>query len=214
MSGEVEGTPSTCEVHRNATIDRGVNTDDGAFGRSFGVHVGAMSFAATSSASLASLVAAFASTARVANFVTVLLMLLFIMFSGALVSSKGMPGSVSWIISINPFAYAFELISIGQFQSQCLVFNPTTMPALFDDTTDGTGLPCVEISGFQWLLQFGCTPAAHFNHTDDFPHNAHLDHCYYDYNTMHLDVVMGLLVTGAYTVLAAFAYGCWVREQR
>ena len=113
------------------------------------------------------LVSAFASTARVANFVTVLIMLLFIMFTGALVSSKGVADSISWIIAVNPFAYAFELISIGQFQSQCLVFNPTTMPALFDDTSDSTGLPCVEINGFEWLLQFGCTPAAHFDQTEN-----------------------------------------------
>ena len=175
-----------------------------------------MSLAATNAASLAALITAFSSTARVANFVTVLIMLVLVMFSGALVSHKSMPVYVAWLTHISPFAYVFELLAIGQFQGQCLLFNPTTMPALFDPTHSGAAMACVEIAGYQWLLQFGCTAVGRFNSTLDFPADPFSDpqKCAYTYTTMELDGVMGLLLLAGYTLLALCAFAFLVRERR
>ena len=208
-----DSDPSTCKTDPLALA---VGADYGAHGRSFAMHWGALSLAAANAASLAALVTAFSSTAQVANFVTVLIMLVLVMFSGALVSHKGMPGYIAWLSDISPFAYVFEALAIGQFQGQCLLFNPTTMPALFNPTHSGTAMACVEIAGYQWLLQFGCTAVGRFNSITDFPSNPFSDpqKCAYTYTTMELDGVMGLLLLAGYTLLALCAFAFLVHERR
>lgn len=183
----------------------------GAFGRSPEAHILFLSLAAISSATLGSLVSAGTRSTKVANFLTVLTILLFVMFSGALVSNTGMPWYAGWISYLSPFAFIFEALSVGNFQDQCFVFNPTTMASMFGPGKTSS-LACVEVPGYKWELNFGCTAAGRWNATDVDAVSG-LAHCQFNYGTIERDLQAALALLGVYVGLSTVALA-WMRERR
>ena len=161
---------------------------------------------AMSSAAIATTIAACTGNPMVTNFLSVLVILLMLMFSGALVSHVNMPVVVSWITSVSPFSFAFEALSIGHFQEQCFLFNPTTASSLFDQQGRKANV-CVETTGYVWLLNFGCTLVANYTTVGGGPM------CHYDNATIDRDLwaTFGLLVV--YSVCGVLAL-CCIRERR
>lgn len=188
--------------------------DKGAWGRSPLLIVLMLSMTAVASSAISSAVTAVSTNGKVSNFTTVLIILILIMFSGALVSNADLPWYVGWITWISPFAFTFEALTIGMFQDQCFLFNPTTMRSLFTPGQTGA-LTCVEVPGYVWLLQFGCTPAGHdLNWTSGIPQLEGLSECNYTYATMEKDMIAVCLLLLMYVVVAVVLYGWIVRERR
>ena len=135
------------------------------------------------------------------------------MFSGALVSNADLPWYVGWITWFSPFAFTFEALTVGMFQDQCFLFNPTTMRSLFTPGESGA-LTCVEVPGYIWLLQFGCTPAGHdVNWTSGIPQLEGLSQCNYTYDTIEKDIMLAAIILVGYNVLA-LGINCCRREKR
>jgi hypothetical protein len=173
-----------------------------------------LSMTALSASAISAVVTALSTDGKVSNFATVLFILILIMFSGALVSNADLPWYVGWITLISPFAFTFEALTIGVFQDQCFLFNPTTMRALFTPGQSGS-LTCVEVPGYIWLLQFGCTPAGHdFNWTSGVPQVEGLSQCKYTYETIKRDMMAMSVLLLVYVMLAIVLYGWVVRERR
>jgi len=171
---------------------------------------------AMSSAAIATTIAACTGNPMVTNFLSVLVILLMLMFSGALVSHVNMPVVVSWITSVSPFSFAFEALSIGHFQEQCFLFNPTTASSLFDQQGRKANV-CVETTGYVWLLNFGCTLVANYTTVGggdgDGGGGGGGPMCHYDNATIDRDLwaTFGLLVV--YSVCGVLAL-CCIRESR
>ena len=198
------------------TTDPLANTsnDQGEWGRSKYLQMLMLSLTATSASAISSLVSALSTDGKVGNFATVLIILILIMFSGALVSNASMPWYVGWLTYISPFAYTFEAMTIGQFQDQCFLFNPTTMSSLFTPGQSGA-IACVEVPGYVWLLQFGCTAAGHnITWNNGIPKLHGLSPCLYTYSTVGNDIIASVLLLGVYTLIAVGLYGFCVRDRR
>jgi ABC-type multidrug transport system ATPase subunit len=195
----------------DAGLDNASGGGLGAFGRSPEAHILFLSLAAISSATLGSLVSASTRSTKVANFLTVLIILLFVMFSGALVSNTGMPWYAGWISYLSPFAFIFEAMSVGNFQDQCFVFNPTTMTSMFGPGKTSS-LACVEVPGYKWELNFGCTAAGRWNATD-VDVSSGLANCQFNYGTIERDLQAALALLSVYVGLSTVAF-VRMRERR
>ena len=182
------------------------NTDHGMFGRSKLILMSMLSIVAMSSAALTQTIASCTGNPMVTNFVSVLIILLMLMFSGALVSHVDMPAFVAWITSLSPFSFAFEALSIGQFQQQCFLFNPASVSSLFDKNGRKASV-CVETSGYVWLLNFGCTMAANYT-VDDGPMK-----CHYTNETIDRDISAALVLLCIYSLLGVVSL-FFIRERR
>ena len=133
------------------------------------------------------------------------------MFSGALVSNTGMPWYAGWITYLSPFAFIFEALSVGNFQGQCFVFNPKTMASMFSPGS-GSSLTCVEVPGYKWELNFGCTLAGRWNATD-VDSTTGLANCQFNYGTMERDLEASIALLGVYLGLSIAAFIC-AKERR
>jgi ABC-type multidrug transport system ATPase subunit/ABC-type multidrug transport system permease subunit len=190
------------------------SNDQGAWGRSKWIQILMLSLTATSASAISSTVSAMSTDGKVGNFATVLIILVLIMFSGALVSNAAMPWYVGWLTYVSPFAFTFEAMTIGQFQDQCFLFNPTTMRALFTPGESGS-IACVEVPGYIWLLQFGCTAVGHnVTWKNGYPSLDGLSDCEYTYSTIEKDIMVSIILLGCYMFLAIGLYGFCVRERR
>ena len=186
-------------------------SDDGAFGRSRSALIISLSLVAMSSAALSQAISSCTTNLMVSNFISVLVVLLMLMFSGALVSHVNMPTFVSWITDLSPFSFAFEAMSVGNFQEQCFLFNPTTVSSLFAPGGRQAKV-CVETSGYVWLLNFGCTTAANYT-TTDMNGNILPYGCHYTNETIERDFMAALSLLAMYTVLGVLFLYC-IRERR
>ena len=187
--------------------------DKGAWGRSPALMILMLSMTAVTASTISSVVTAISTNGKVSNFATVLVILILIMFSGALVSNADLPWYVSWITWISPFAFSFEALTVGMFQDQCFLFNPTTMRSLFTPGKTGA-LACVEVPGYIWLLQFGCTPAGHdLNWTSGIPELEGLSQCNYTYGTIMKDIMASVVLLILYSLIALICFLC-LKEKR
>jgi len=76
-------------------------------------------------------------------------------------------------------------------------------------------LACVEVPGYVWLLQFGCTPAGHdLNWTSGIPQLEGLSECNYTYETIEKDMMAMSILLLMYVMVAVVLYGFIVRERR
>jgi len=182
------------------------NTNHGVFGRSKLMLITMLAIVAMSSASLSQTIASCTGNPMVTNFVSVLIILLMLMFSGALVSHVDMPAFVAWITSLSPFSFAFEALSVGHFQQQCFLFNPTSVSSLFDPNGRKASV-CVETSGYVWLLNFGCTMAANYT-VDDGPMK-----CHYTNETIDRDIGAAFVLLAVYSTLGVVSL-FFIRERR
>ena len=182
--------------------------DLGAWGRSRSLCIGALTLVALSSSSIASFITSCSSSPQVANFITVLIILILLMFSGAMVSPESM-GTLSWIQIFNPFALAFEAMNIGSFQNQCFLFNPTTMDSILPGKKR-EALACVEVPGYKWMIQFGCTPLANRTSWGDYGNTT----CHYDYATISYDLECGLVLLVLILLLTMTSLALCLKERR
>ena len=130
---------------------------------------------------------------KVANFLTVL------------------PWYAGWVSYPSPFAFIFEALSVGNFQDQCFVFNPTTMASMFSHGKTSS-LACVEVPGYKWELNFGCTAAGRWNVTD-VDIISGLANCQFDYGTIERDLQATLALLVLYVGMSTVAF-VWMRERR
>ena len=204
--------PNTCST--DPLAHPVINKDNGTFGRSKLMLIIVLSIVSISSASIATSISACTGSHMVTNFVSVLIILLMLMFSGALVSHVNMPLFVSWITALSPFSFAFEALSIGHFQEQCFLFNPTTASSLFDPN-GRKAKACVETNGYVWLLNFGCTIVANYTGNGDGSTNNenHTSHCQYTNETIDKDIFTSVCLLIMYSVIGLLAF-CCIQERR